>query len=86
MSYQLFENVRMALDAHNQAGERQYRHNHYLKGSLYCGVCGRRLAVEYSRSRNGSHLRLLLLPRTAARPQQLYLHRYAGRARRAARC
>ena len=54
VSYQLFENVRMALDAHNQAGERQYRHNHYLKGSLYCGVCGRRLAVEYSRGRSGA--------------------------------
>ncbi len=49
----LFEKVQSMLEAHNCAGERQYVHNHYLKGSLYCGICGRRLAVTHSRSHTG---------------------------------
>lgn len=49
----LFEQVQSVLTAHNSAGERQYIHNHYLKGSVYCGTCGRRLAVTHSRSRSG---------------------------------
>jgi site-specific DNA recombinase len=49
----LFERVQGMLDAHNHAGERQYVHNHYLKGSIYCGVCGRKLAVSNSRSHTG---------------------------------
>ena len=53
VSHQLFERVRMVLDGHNHAGERQFVHNHYLKGSVYCGICKSRLAVEHSRSRNG---------------------------------
>jgi site-specific DNA recombinase len=51
---ELFALVEAALTAHNHAGERQYVHNHYLKGSVFCGSCGSRLAVEYSRSRNGN--------------------------------
>ena len=54
VSRQLFERVQSALKAHNCAGERQHVHNHYLKGSIYCGTCGRRLAVTNSRSRNGN--------------------------------
>ena len=54
ISEELFECVQAVLAAHNQAGERQHRHNHYLKGSLYCGNCGARLATEHSRSRNGN--------------------------------
>ena len=49
----LFDRVQTMLEAHNCAGERQYIHNHYLKGSLYCGNCGRRLAVTHSRARSG---------------------------------
>jgi site-specific DNA recombinase len=54
ISYQLFDEVRSVMEAHQHAGERQYRHHHYLKGSIYCGVCGERLAIEFSRSRNGN--------------------------------
>ena len=39
--------------SHNHAGERQHRHNHYLKGSIYCGQCGKRLAVSNPRNRTG---------------------------------
>jgi len=54
ISEQLFAQVQAVLTAHNSAGERQHKHNHYLKGSVYCGSCGRRLAIENSRSRNGN--------------------------------
>ena len=53
ISTQLFERVQSALSAHNCAGERQYVHNHYLKGSIFCGTCGTRLAVTNSRNRHG---------------------------------
>jgi len=53
ISTQLFERVQSALKAHNCAGERQYVHNHYLKGSIFCGTCGTRLAVTNSRNRHG---------------------------------
>ncbi len=49
----LFDRVQAMLEAHNCAGERQYVHNHFLKGSVYCGNCGRRLAVTHSRARSG---------------------------------
>jgi len=54
ISTQLFERVQSALKAHNCAGERQYVHNHYLKGSIFCGTCGSRLAVTNSRNRHGT--------------------------------
>ena len=53
ISVELFERVQDALASHNHAGERQYRHNHYLKGSIYCGRCGKRLAVTNSRNHAG---------------------------------
>ena len=49
----LFERVQSMLTAHNCAGERQYVHNHYLKGSVFCGTCGSRLAITNSRGRRG---------------------------------
>lgn len=49
----LFERVQSMLTAHNSAGERQYVHNHYLKGSIFCGTCGRKLAISNSRGRRG---------------------------------
>ena len=30
-------------------GTRERRHHHYLKGILVCGVCGRRLSIQYSK-------------------------------------
>ncbi len=53
VSQALFDRVKSVLAAHNHAGDRHYRHNHYLKGSVYCGTCGSRLAVTYSRSHTG---------------------------------
>jgi site-specific DNA recombinase len=52
--------VQDILDAHNQGGDRPRIHNHYLKGTVFCGkqnengaVCGSRLIVTNARSRSG---------------------------------
>ena len=50
---ELFERVQYVLEAHNYAGEKQFTHNHYLKGSVFCGTCGSRLGISYSRSGTG---------------------------------
>lgn len=40
-----FEQVQRLLEEKRVAGERGYRHQHYLKGSVFCGECGRRLTL-----------------------------------------
>ncbi len=46
--------VQYVLTAHNTAGDRTQRHDHYLKGTLYCGSCGSRLLISNAKSRNGN--------------------------------
>ncbi len=50
---ELFDRVQDVLLAHNFAGEKQRVHNHYLKGSVFCGNCGSRLSISNSRSGTG---------------------------------
>jgi site-specific DNA recombinase len=50
---ELWNRVQEVMAAHNQAGEKQRRHNHYLKSTLYCGRCGSRMIVSHSRSHTG---------------------------------
>jgi site-specific DNA recombinase len=35
----LFDRVQTVLNSRSGSGARQYRHHHYLKGSLWCGQC-----------------------------------------------
>jgi site-specific DNA recombinase len=49
-----FERVQLLLSEKAVAGERpQFRH-HYLRGSVFCGACGRRLTYSITTGRNGS--------------------------------
>ena len=48
-----FDQVQARLDEKRVAGERPQKHQHYLKGSVYCGECGRRLVYSLSRGKNG---------------------------------
>ncbi|MDQ6855129.1 MAG: zinc ribbon domain-containing protein [Actinomycetota bacterium] len=32
-------------------GARERKHNHYLKGIFFCGVCGRALSLQRSKGR-----------------------------------
>ena len=45
--------VQNVLAAHNSAGDRRRRHEHYLKGSLYCGICGSRMMICNARNKRG---------------------------------
>jgi site-specific DNA recombinase len=53
ISQSLFDRVRDVLRAHDRVGIRQRRHDHYLKGLLFCGECGRRLSLTLAK---GSYL------------------------------
>ncbi len=50
---QTFSRVQSVLAAHSQAGEKDRKHQHYLKGSLYCGHCGSRMSLIHARSHTG---------------------------------
>ena len=45
--------VQAVLTAHQTSGEKTQSHDHYLKGSLYCGQCGSRLTLTNAKSRRG---------------------------------
>lgn len=44
--------VQVILDTHYN-GDRQRKHNHYLKSTLFCGQCGERILEQHSRSASG---------------------------------
>ena len=52
---QTWQKVQETLSAKYLAGEKQREHPHYLKGSIYCGVCGSRLIVNYAKGNGGPY-------------------------------
>ncbi|MEJ7783280.1 MAG: recombinase family protein, partial [Solirubrobacteraceae bacterium] len=48
-----FQAVQEVLDAQRTSGERNWRHHHYLRGSLYCGECDRRLIYTRANGNGG---------------------------------
>ena len=46
-----FHRVQELLAARAARGTRERKHNHYLKGLLFCGVCGRGLSIQLSKGR-----------------------------------
>ena len=51
VSRNLFDRVQDVLRAHDRVGLRQRRHDHYLKGPLFCGECGRRLSLTLAKGK-----------------------------------
>ncbi len=49
ISESLFDRVQSVLRAHDRVGVRQRRHDHYLKGLLFCGECGKRLSLTLAK-------------------------------------
>jgi site-specific DNA recombinase len=47
-----FDRVQEILSANRASGDRAHKHNHYLKGSIYC-VCGKRLGYGRHRGKCG---------------------------------
>jgi site-specific DNA recombinase len=62
VSQELFDRVQAVLVAHRHSGERDRKHQHYLKGTIRCGTCGCRLV--YSRNKgNGGTYEYFVCPR-----------------------
>jgi hypothetical protein len=53
VSCDLFDKVQGVLDAHSTGGERSWKHDHYLKGTLVCAECGSRLYYTVAKGRFG---------------------------------
>jgi Recombinase zinc beta ribbon domain len=41
--------------SHKLSGERDRKHHHYLRGSIFCGACGRRLIYSRNKGRGGTY-------------------------------
>lgn len=48
-----FERVEQVLKSAMLSGNRTRRHKHYLRGSIYCGHCGRRMTFSRIRGKGG---------------------------------
>ena len=48
-----WQKVQTLLDTRATARERRRKHDHYLKGTLYCGTCTSRLQLDYARNKQG---------------------------------
>jgi site-specific DNA recombinase len=53
VSRELFDRVQRVLDEHSSGGERSWKHDHYLKGTLVCAECGSRLYYAVAKGRFG---------------------------------
>jgi hypothetical protein len=51
ISRELFDRVQRVLDAHSTGGERSWKHDHYLKGTLLCAECGSKLYYAVAKGR-----------------------------------
>ena len=50
-----FTRVGAVLAAHNHAAEKDRKHHHYLKGSVYCGRCGSRMSLIHAKGNGGTY-------------------------------
>lgn len=68
ISRETFQKVQQVLDAHRLSGDRTKKHAHYLKGSIFCGHCGRRLAYGRYKGNGGIYEYFRCLSHQARRP------------------
>jgi hypothetical protein len=50
-----FQEVQDLLESKRVSGERPWRHFHYLRGSIYCRECGRRLIYSQAKGHGGNY-------------------------------
>ena len=60
---EVFFKVQEVLAAHNTAGERSWRHQHYLKGSIFCDVCDSRMTLDFATGNGGRYCYFVCLGR-----------------------
>jgi site-specific DNA recombinase len=78
-----FKKVQEVLEAHRLSGERDRKHTHYLKGSIYCGSCGRRMVYSQVRGRGGVYEYFGCLSRPGRGEQCAGRHMQVGDVERA---
>ena len=65
---QTFARVQAQLEAKRATGERSHRHEHYLKGTVFCGRCGSRMIYSENKGRHGgTYLYFMCLGRHSKR-------------------
>lgn len=62
-----YRRVQDMLTNNRTAGDRAHKHQHYLKGSLFCGHCGAKMALTHSRGRGGIYRYFYCLGRNKKR-------------------
>ena len=67
ISVELWLRVQDVLIAHHLAGEKERKHPHYLKGTIYCGECGARLIYSRNRGHGGEYEYYICLSRRTGR-------------------
>jgi site-specific DNA recombinase len=55
ISQQLFDQVQAVLTAHRHSGERDRKHQHTLKGTIRCGICGSGLTYSRNKGNGGTY-------------------------------
>jgi len=51
---ELFFRVQDIITAHSVSGDKRRLHHHWLKGTVYCGACGKRLIYTRAKNRHGT--------------------------------
>ena len=71
----LFAAVQELMRARRAAGEKNRTHQHYLKGSVFCGRCGSRLSLSKAKGHGGTYFYFYCLGRHERRSgcQQPYI-------------
>ena len=59
-----FAKAKAVLAAHTNSSEKDRKHHHYLKGSLFCGRCGSRMSLTYAKGNGGRYPYFYCLGRT----------------------
>jgi DNA invertase Pin-like site-specific DNA recombinase len=73
-----FDAVQDILAAQRQSGERSWRHHHYLRGTLYCKTCGKRLFFTQAKGRHGGTFDYFICGGRSARTCPQRHHRVAA--------
>jgi site-specific DNA recombinase len=62
-----YDRVQALLSARSVAGDRPHKHQHYLRGTLYCAACGGRLLYSKHRGNGGEYEYFCCIGRTSRR-------------------
>ena len=67
VSEEIWHTVQDVLSSRRLAGDRSWKHNHYLKGTFKCKICGSVLSFGYSRGKTNTYSYFFCLGRHTGR-------------------